>query len=171
MYPNHRNDSTDPRQNYELSQCGPWGIQLNDHIKKTARFNVPFDNLQWEEVKLNGCHGRPCRPLPQWPPPQKNGFIYPSLPDQEKNPPLLGTYGYGNQSVFMEGKPFLDPKPVPPSPLPPSKQQYTPEDIIGYPTPPPPQPPQPKQSYDQAIPGSSYRSTPSRQMYSFSDYL
>lgn len=151
---NYSRSSSNTPQDYQMSQCGPWGMRLNEHMQKTTHFNVPFDNLQWEEVKLNGCHGRPCRPLPQWPPPKRNGFIYPTLADKDTNPQFMGTYGYGNNSVFMNGKPFLEPSDVRPQ-RPQRKQRYTPQDILGS------KPiSQPLSDANNALPHAMYRSMP-----------
>lgn len=68
----------EPIPSYHQPQSGPFGKSLNQVINKTADLNTPFDQLQYEEAKLDGCMKKPCDDYPSWPPKKETGFIYPS---------------------------------------------------------------------------------------------
>lgn len=71
---------------YNFPSCGPWGVTLDDQLRTESRLNASFSQDAWANAQLTGCLPRPCRPLPNWPPPPGQGFIYPTL---EKKPQEL----------------------------------------------------------------------------------
>jgi len=101
---------------------------MNNQIQHTGELNTPFDQLQWEDSKLNGCQPAPCLEYPSWPPPPEVGFIYPSL-SKVTQPTLLGqNLGPGTESTpYVENTPQNETNPWDAY----SDKVYSPEDILN----------------------------------------
>lgn len=135
---------------YQETQVGPWGVRMNEQMQRDAELNVPFDQLQWEDAKLNGCQPAPCKEYPTWPPPPETGFIYPSLSKVTQQELLGEEKGPGMGSLPFVEMPKLN------SPLEEyNGKQYSPEDILNSSECSGPDPAVPR-----ALPGSSYGPTP-----------
>jgi hypothetical protein len=104
------NDASHRVPSYQESQAGPWGGTLNGQIEQTAKLNMPFDQLQYENAKQNGCIPPPCKPYPVWPPPMGTGFIYPTL-EKTQQSTLYGE----EKGCWPMAAPFVDQNPVLPS--------------------------------------------------------
>lgn len=143
---------TDGQQvpSYQQSQCGPFGLRLNDMIARSAEYNVPFDQVQYEEAKLDGCMKEPCAEYPVWPPTKETGFIYPSL--EKRNVYDLQGEGLGpmTESVPYVSQPTLE---TPTDNFP--ENQYSPETILNMDA-----CQDPLQHLDPALPGMCVGSTP-----------
>ena len=114
---------------FQETPQGPGGTQLHQHLTKSAAMNVPFDQLQFEEAKQNGCLPAPCKAYPSWPPPYGTGFIYPSIQKADPGPPL-GT----ERGCFPMASPFVDTEPILPSVNVKESygdRQYSPSEILG----------------------------------------
>lgn len=66
------------------SSCGPWGITLQDQLRTQSELNASFSQHAWADAQLSGCLPRTCNPLPKWPPPPGEGFIYPTLEKKQQ---------------------------------------------------------------------------------------
>ena len=143
------NDNSE--SSYQESQCGPWGMRLNDQIANTADMNTPFDQLQWEDAKLNGCQPAPCKEYPTWPPPPVTGFIYPSMSKVTQDELLGEQLGPGMGSV-----PFIEQSKVPSALAVYKDRKYTPEEILNEDACTFPEP----ADVPRALPGSTYGPTP-----------
>src|SRR3990167_7629312 len=95
-----------PAPSFQESQAGPWGQTLNGVLARQSELNVPFDQLQYENAKMNGCIPPPCKPLPSWPPPPGTGFIYPSMEKEQQNI-MLGD----EKGCFQMAAPFVNSAP------------------------------------------------------------
>lgn len=84
---------------YDYPQCGPWGISLNEQLGQVAQLNSSFSQRGWEDAKQSGCLPQPCAPYPTWPPPQRNGFVYPVSDEQ---PQVV------QGEMFVQEPPFVD---------------------------------------------------------------
>ena len=71
-------------------QCGPWGLQVNQVLDRTARLNTGFSQFAWANAKADGCLPCPGRSLPSWPP--CGNFIYPTM--QKSEQAVLGAHQY-----------------------------------------------------------------------------
>ena len=71
-------------RSYFFPSCGPWGVTLDDELRTESRLNASFSQNAWANAQLTGCLPRPCRPLPNWPPPAGEGFIYPTFSDTKE---------------------------------------------------------------------------------------
>jgi hypothetical protein len=111
---------------YQQSQCGPWGIRLDQQMQRGATLNASFDQLQWEDAKLNGCQPAPCQEYPSWPPPEGTGFIYPSL---EKTTPakLLGE----DLGPGTEAAPYVEPQEMTEPVVPDPSKAYSVDEILN----------------------------------------
>jgi hypothetical protein len=126
QYSEFNADVSNPQPGYQESQCGPWGVRLNGQIQRTSELNIPFDQLQWEEAKLDGCLPQPCAQYPTWPPPKDVGFVYPSL-EKVNQYELLGSgLGPGTEAAPYINRPALT---TPQEDY--AGKQYSPEEILN----------------------------------------
>lgn len=73
--------------NYDYPNEGAWGNTVQQQLSTNAKLNASFSSHAWEDAKQNGCLTAPCgssASLPSWPPPPKNGFIYPAQDKQKQ---------------------------------------------------------------------------------------
>ena len=121
-------EGQDQYPTFQESQTGPWGHSLGGQVARTAALNVPFDQVQFEEAKQNGCLAAPCKAYPSWPPPYGTGFIYPTLQKTDQD----GAMG-DERGCFPMASPFVDTEPVLPSvniTETVNGNQYSPTDIL-----------------------------------------